>query len=182
MDVIPGVSKGSDRPKWSKLNSILKSGDEVVSYRLDRFGRSAVDVISNIKDLMKRDIKVSILSPKMSFDKEDYFSQFLLTLFSGLSEMERNITKERQKAGIAARREAKKKHPELLLSRRPLSYAVRKNCYGLYLSGLSVFEIRQQVKKNHDLPKKPGRQTVYDIINEFKLTEKQKEDVLNNLH
>src|SRR5690625_6056967 len=59
-DKFTGTKK--DRPEFKKLLKVLKDGDTLVVTKLDRFARSTIDGINNIKELLERGIKVHILN------------------------------------------------------------------------------------------------------------------------
>lgn len=176
-DKITGVSAGDERPGWSALMNKVKSGDTVVGYRLDRLGRDTQEILARIQHLFELGIQVQIVKPAMLINPHDAFAKFQMTLLVAFADLERSISKERQRDGIDARKEAQKKDPSILTGRRPLSKGVREKCYSLYLQGISVYEIRQTLKKQFDLQKTPSARTIYNIINEYKIDDIIREEV-----
>ena len=55
---ISGKIKATDRPEYSKLKSILRSGDILIITDVDRLGRNADDVIMEFKSLKSKGIRV----------------------------------------------------------------------------------------------------------------------------
>jgi DNA invertase Pin-like site-specific DNA recombinase len=93
-----------DRPVLMGLLGRLKPGDVLVSWKLDRLGRSAKNVLEIIEDLRGRGIEYRSITEGLDTSKP--FGRFALTILAAISEMERETIVERVRAGIAARRRA----------------------------------------------------------------------------
>ena len=76
----------------------LKSGDTIVSTRMDRLGRSTVKLLQLVEELSERDIYLVILN--LGIDTRTPTGKFFLTVMAGFSELERTMIKEKQRAGI----------------------------------------------------------------------------------
>lgn len=50
---ITGVMKSDDRKEFSKLLNKLSEGDELVVMKLDRLGRSTIDILTTIQNLRR---------------------------------------------------------------------------------------------------------------------------------
>lgn len=61
-DQISGAKAANSRPGWSSLEARLRRGDELIVWRIDRVGRSMIDVITTIAELTERDVTVRSLS------------------------------------------------------------------------------------------------------------------------
>ena len=91
-----------ERPQLSRLFSILRKGDSVVVWKLDRLGRSLRDLIDLISKM--KDLGVTFISIQDSIDTSTATGRFTFNIFASLAEFEREIISERTKAGLAAAR------------------------------------------------------------------------------
>jgi len=98
------ISSGKERPELNKLLKYLRSGDIFVVWKLDRVGRSLVELLNIINDLNKRNI--AFVSLMDSIDTTNSMGKFQLSIFGAFSEYEKSLISERTKAGLEA---AKKK-------------------------------------------------------------------------
>ena len=94
--------KSTDRPELSNCIKALRSGDTLVVWRLDRLGRSLKDLINIVADLETKGINFISLTERI--ETESAAGKLTFHLFAALSEFERNIIRERTKAGLAAAR------------------------------------------------------------------------------
>jgi putative DNA-invertase from lambdoid prophage Rac len=97
-----GTTAADSRDGWAKCSAYLREGDTLVVYALDRLGRSAVDVLTQINALSARDVRLVILM--QGFDTETPAGKLALTMFAAFAEFEHGIRKERQREGIARAR------------------------------------------------------------------------------
>lgn len=102
-DQISGSKEAKGRRGWSELDGKLREGDELVVWRLDRIGRSMVDVVTTIDDLTDRGIK--LMSVTDGIDPETPSGRLVLQILSSLAEYERSLIRERVQAGVDAARE-----------------------------------------------------------------------------
>jgi DNA invertase Pin-like site-specific DNA recombinase len=77
--------------------------DTIVVWKLDRWGRSTVDVINTVEEL--KAYGVSFVSVTEAIDLSTPMGQAFLTILSALAQMERELIKERVKAGVERYRE-----------------------------------------------------------------------------
>ncbi|CAE6850625.1 DNA-invertase hin [Paraburkholderia aspalathi] len=94
--------KSADRPELSQCLRALRAGDTFVVWRLDRLGRSLPDLVRIIADLEKREVAVESLSEKI--DTSSAAGRMVLHFFAMLAEYERNLIRERTRAGLDAAR------------------------------------------------------------------------------
>lgn len=94
--------KSADRPELNNCLKALRPGDTLVVWRLDRLGRSLKDLIDIVSDLEKKKVNFNSLTERV--ETESAAGKLIFHLFGALSEFERNIIRERTKAGIAAAR------------------------------------------------------------------------------
>lgn len=94
--------KSKDRPELTKMFSILRKGDSVVVWKLDRLGRSLKDLIDLVSRMQS--LEVGFLSINDSINTETATGRFTFNMFASLAEFEREIISERTKAGLNAAR------------------------------------------------------------------------------
>jgi len=94
--------KSKDRPELIKMFSILRKGDSVVVWKLDRLGRSLKDLIDLVSRMQS--MEVGFLSINDSINTETATGRFTFNIFAALAEFEREIISERTKAGLNAAR------------------------------------------------------------------------------
>jgi len=102
--IITDEASGSiaDRPGLTKLKDALREGDTLVVWRLDRLGRSLKHLIEFIYYLETKGIGFKSL--KEAIDTTTSAGKLVFHIFGALAEFERNLIKERSKAGLAAAR------------------------------------------------------------------------------
>jgi DNA invertase Pin-like site-specific DNA recombinase len=90
------------RPKLELALTQARKGDTVVVYKLDRFGRSLLDLIEKVQDLTKRGIGFRSLTE--GFDTTTPGGRLLFHVLGALAQFERDLVVERTKHGMAAAR------------------------------------------------------------------------------
>jgi DNA invertase Pin-like site-specific DNA recombinase len=95
-------SAAKERPELNKLLEQLRPGDTVVVWRLDRLGRSIKHLIELVERLSS--IGVGFQSLTESIDTATSGGQLIFHIFAALAEFERNLIRERTKAGLIAAR------------------------------------------------------------------------------
>ncbi|MET3721304.1 MULTISPECIES: recombinase family protein [unclassified Arthrobacter] len=107
-DVFADVTSGSrtavERPGMKKLLEYAEKGDTVVVWRVDRLGRSLIDVLNTVNLLRARDIHVRSISD--GIDPATSTGRMMLNMLATLAEYERELIVERVNAGIAAARKS----------------------------------------------------------------------------
>ncbi|WP_353436413.1 recombinase family protein [Pseudomonas aeruginosa] len=99
-----GVSGGQrSRPGLDRALSVLKRGDKLVVWRLDRLGRSLVHLVSVMERLGKKGVKFHSISE--CIDTSSPGGRLIFHVMAALAEFERTLISERTRAGIAAARE-----------------------------------------------------------------------------
>ena len=99
-DTISGTV--AERPALSKLKEILRKGDTLVVWRLDRLGRSLRDLIDWMTYLEKEG--VAFKSLQENIDTSTTTGKLVFHIFASMAEFERNLIQERTNAGLAAAR------------------------------------------------------------------------------
>ena len=83
-----------------RLLDYAQDGDTVVVWRIDRLGRSLIDVLNTVNLLREQGVKIRSISD--SIDPETSSGRMMLGMLATLAEYERELITERVKAGIAA--------------------------------------------------------------------------------
>lgn len=99
-DVASGAT--AERPGLKKALEYMRSGDVLIVWKLDRLGRSLMDLVSTINRLNAEGKGFKCLD--QSFDTTTPQGKLIFQMFAALAEFERNIIRERTMAGLAAAR------------------------------------------------------------------------------
>ncbi|MDO4033605.1 recombinase family protein [Clavibacter michiganensis] len=106
-DVFADVTSGSraaiERPGMKKLLEYAEDGDTIVVWRIDRLGRSMLDVLSTVKMLRERGVQIRSISD--GIDPATTSGRLMLGMLASLAEYERELIVERVNAGIAVARD-----------------------------------------------------------------------------
>lgn len=90
------------RPGLEKIKELLRAGDTLVVWRLDRLGRSLQDLIAWAFYLEENGVALQSLAE--TIDTSTSTGKLTFHLFGALAEFERNLIRERTQAGLAAAR------------------------------------------------------------------------------
>lgn len=113
--------------------------DFIIVWRLDRWGRSLADLISTLNELTE--LKVGFVSLNESLDLTTPSGRAMAAMLAVFAEFEREIIRERVKAGIAVARAEGKPHG------RPKTVSLKeKEIKQLYKQGVNKSEIARQLK------------------------------------
>ena len=104
----------SQRPGLDQALSALQEGDVFVVWKLDRLGRSIRDLIAFVDQLHEQGVQFCSLTD--SIDTTTPAGRFFFHVMAALAEMERDLIRERTRAGLEAARARGKKG-----GRRPIS-------------------------------------------------------------
>ncbi len=91
-----------ERPGLTRLKEDLRKGDCLIVWRLDRLGRNLDHLIEFVTDLEKKGIGFKSLTE--AIDTTTSTGKLVFHIFGALAEFERNLIRERTKAGLAAAR------------------------------------------------------------------------------
>lgn len=146
------ASGAKTRPKREELLKLARQRkiDCILVWRLDRFGRSLADLITTLDEL--NSLGVSFVSLNESLDLTTPSGKALAGMLAVFAEFEREILRERVKAGIAEARSKGRPHG------RPKTAAVKKDeIQNLHRKGLNNSEIARELKI--------GRSSVIRVLN-----------------
>lgn len=102
--VFQEVASGANtaRPALDDLLSRLRAGDVLVIWKLDRLGRSLKHLVMLTADLLERDI--GLISLNDPIDTTTPQGRLVFNIFASLAEFERELIRERTRAGLKAAR------------------------------------------------------------------------------
>lgn len=153
IDKVSGTVK--ERPGLEKVKELLREGDTLVVWRLDRLGRSLKDLITWSGYLEEH--KVDLQSLKENIDTSTPTGRLVFHVFGSLAEFEKDLIKERTMAGLSAARsrgrmggrpktlnEDKRKLAVQLYHEQNIS--VRKICEMMGISKPTLYKYIQEVQ------------------------------------
>ncbi|WP_138485508.1 recombinase family protein [Dyadobacter bucti] len=92
----------SDRPQLEAMQQILREGDVIYIYKLDRLGRSLKHLLEMTSDFEKRGI--GLVSINDHIDTTTAQGRLIFNIFASLAEFERDLIRERTRSGLEAAR------------------------------------------------------------------------------
>lgn len=99
-DICSGAANG--RPGLARALDVLRAGDALVVWKLDRLGRSLKHVVALVDDLHQKGIGLKVLTG--GIDTTSSAGRLVFGIFATLAEFERDLILERTMAGLAAAR------------------------------------------------------------------------------
>ena len=97
----------ADRPGLAKALEMLREGDTLVVWKLDRLGRSVKQLVGLVSELHKQGIQFKSLTD--SIDTGTPSGRFFFHVMASLAEMERELIVERTRAGLDVARQLGRK-------------------------------------------------------------------------
>lgn len=88
----------ADRPGLGKALDMLREGDTLVVWKLDRLGRSVKQLVELVSALHKQNVQFKSLTD--SIDTVTPSGRFFFHVMASLAEMERDLIVERTRAGL----------------------------------------------------------------------------------
>ena len=95
-------SRKADRPELRAALEYCREGDELVVWKLDRFGRSLKELIELVNGVRERGIE--FVSLRESLDTTTPGGKLVFHVFGAVAEFERDIIRERTMGGLEAAR------------------------------------------------------------------------------
>lgn len=90
----------NNRPGLRLALEVLRQGDMLVVWKLDRLGRTVTGLIDLINQLQKKDIHFKSITDNV--DTSTPSGRFFFHVMASLAQMEQELVAERTKAGLAA--------------------------------------------------------------------------------
>ncbi len=98
---ITGTKK--DRPELQKMLNHLNEGDIVIITDLTRISRSTKDLLDIVEKVKNKGASIrSLKDTWLDTTSNNPYNEFLLTVMSGLSQLERDLISQRTKEGLAS--------------------------------------------------------------------------------
>jgi DNA invertase Pin-like site-specific DNA recombinase len=94
--------KDAERKELLACLKALRGGDSLVVWRLDRLGRSLPDLVQIVAGLEEKGIGFESITEKI--ETTSAAGKLVFHVFAALAEFERNLIRERTRAGLAAAR------------------------------------------------------------------------------
>jgi hypothetical protein len=89
-----------DRPGLKRAVKVMRPGDKLVVWKLDRLGRSTMGVLDAVKSMEEAGIE--LVSMTEAIDTTSPMGRMFLTICAAFAQMERDLISERTKVGVAA--------------------------------------------------------------------------------
>jgi DNA invertase Pin-like site-specific DNA recombinase len=103
IDLYQDIASGAkaSRPGLNRLlaDARARKFDTILVWKLDRFGRSLVDCLNNIRILEDHGIRFIAVTQGLDTDQRNPASRFLLHVLGAAAEFERSLIRERTQAG-----------------------------------------------------------------------------------
>ena len=121
-----------NRHVFQELLNTVKAGDRIIVRELSRIGRNTTDVLALFEELEEKGVAVII--KELQVDSTSATGKMVLTIMASVSQMERELMLERQKAGIE---EAKKAGKYKGKQQSPKTIKACKEAIGYVKTGMS---------------------------------------------
>ena len=97
--------KDEDR-KIDELFETLQAGDHLIVSELSRIGRSVVNVVTIVNQLIALDVNLHILKEQLFIkpNEQNPFTDFQINIFSAFAQLERDLISKRTKEALQARK------------------------------------------------------------------------------
>jgi DNA invertase Pin-like site-specific DNA recombinase len=97
----------AERPGLAKARDVLREGDTLVVWKLDRLGRSVKHLVNLVVELEQQGVQFKSLTDVI--DTGTPSGRFFFHVMASLAQMERELTIERTRAGLAVARQLGRK-------------------------------------------------------------------------
>ncbi len=103
-EVISSRTPVEHRHQLQACLAVLEPEDELIVTKLDRLGRTQVEVINRLHDLQVKGIHIRTLDGLISTKALGKMAPLVIGLLTGLAEVERELTRERTKESVEYRK------------------------------------------------------------------------------
>lgn len=101
-ETISGAKK--DRPELNNAIQMLRRDDTFVIWKLDRLGRSVMDILKKVEHITET-IGARLVILTQNIDTTTSMGRAMIQLLGVFAELERELTRERTRAGMQRRKE-----------------------------------------------------------------------------
>ena len=98
LDELSGAKEAKERPGMKALMAYARDDDDIYFWRLDRVGRSVVDVLNTVNEFISRGIRLHSIMDQL--DPLSPQGRMQLAIMATLAEYERELINERVRAGV----------------------------------------------------------------------------------
>lgn len=97
-----GSGAGTRRPELERLMGDARAGkfEAVLVWKLDRFGRSLIDLLAKLDQLDTEAVRFIAVSQGIDTDRKNPSAQLLLRVVGAVAEFERELIRERTRSGL----------------------------------------------------------------------------------
>lgn len=94
--------RDTNRPQLLAMLEYVRQGDTALVHSLDRLGRNTEDLLSLVRGMVDRGVTVRFMKEGLEFsgDRNNPFSELMLTMLAGFAQFTRSIIKDAQKEGV----------------------------------------------------------------------------------
>ncbi|GAC1499324.1 MAG: recombinase family protein [Pseudarthrobacter sp.] len=97
-DELSGSREAKERPGMKALMDYAREDDDIYFWRLDRVGRSVIDVLNTVNEFTSRGVRLHSIMD--SLDPTSVQGKMQLAIMATLAEYERELINERVRAGV----------------------------------------------------------------------------------
>lgn len=135
-----------DRPELKRCLEALRKGDTLHVHAVDRLSRSMRDLIDIVEQVLKAEASIVIYSPRLEFSSSEnnHFQTFQLQLFASIAQLERAMSRERQKEGITQAK-IKGTRSGKPFGQQPLDPSLKPKAIALFESGTPISHIAKEL-------------------------------------
>lgn len=132
----------ASRPELDKLmqDARTRKFDAVLVWKVDRWGRSVANLVSSLKELSGLGVRWIAVTQNLDTDENNPMARFMLHILAAVAELEREMIRERVKAGMQAAAHQGKR------CGRPKAIFDRTQALKLRRKGMSFQQIAMQLK------------------------------------
>ncbi len=143
-DHASGATK--DRPELKRCLDALRQGDTLHVHAVDRLSRSMRDLIDIVEQVLRAGASIIIYSPKLEFstNENNHFQTFQLQLFASIAQLERAMSRERQKEGIAQAK-IKGTRSGKPFGKQPLDPSLKPKAIAMFNDGMLIAHIAKEL-------------------------------------
>lgn len=149
-------ASNKSRPKLDWAISVLRPGDVLVVWKLDRIARSLTDMLNRIQQI--EGVGAGFKSLTEQIDTTTPAGRLLLHVIGSLAQFERDLVVQRTRAGVAAA----KARGVVFGQPKKLDDKQAKQCRKWKAEGKSVREVQALVKQQYNI--RLSQQTVWKTV------------------
>lgn len=144
-DFVSGATK--DRPELKRCLDVLREGDTLYVHSVDRLSRSVGDLIQIVDVIIKAGATLKLVKEglTLSGSKDDLFSMCMVQVMTAFAQLERAMSKERQREGIAQSKLNGTKSGKPF-GKQPLDPALKPEAIRLCNEGNNITQIAKALK------------------------------------